>query len=253
MLTLRSCCGLAPLLAASVHVAAARPQGPPKTPGEALNLTGWQLQTCLQQPRVVSGAALRSYTDRNFFLSTDGSAAVMLTPDNDSAVTTHSSHPRTEFRETGVADWALDKGEHVLLLGTAVLRVSNTTQETIIMQIHGSVDEEIAKVLKLRWTGGRVEARVKKKTAPYDEIGLDCGQYHLGQLLTVQVRVATGVLHVAVNGKEVSYVPPYNSSDRYYFKAGDYSQCKPCGHAGQYAEVHLSQLHTEHSGAVNNQ
>ena len=125
---------------------------PRKAPGQAHNLTGWQLQTCLRSPRAVN--ALKTYTDRNFFLGEDGTI-VMLTPDNASVVTAHSSHPRTEFRETGVADWALDSGEHVLNLRTAVLHVSDTTGETIIAQIHGSVDEEIAKVIKLRWTRGR--------------------------------------------------------------------------------------------------
>ena len=84
-----------------------------------------------------------------------GGRAVRWRRRNASVVTAHSSHPRTEFRETGVADWALDSGEHVLNLRTAVLHVSDTTGETIIAQIHGSVDEEIAKVIKLRWTRGR--------------------------------------------------------------------------------------------------
>ena len=39
--------------------------------------------------------------------------------------------------------------------------MSTTNNETILAQIHGSADEEIAKVVKLRWTNGRVEARVK--------------------------------------------------------------------------------------------
>ena len=38
---------------------------------------------------------------------------------------------------------------------------NETASETVIAQIHGSIDEEIAKVLKLRWTNGRVKARVK--------------------------------------------------------------------------------------------
>jgi hypothetical protein len=56
------------------------------------------------------------------------------------------------------------------------------------------------------------------------------------------VRVSAGVLRVVVNGKAVAYTPPFNSTDRFYFKAGDYNQCKPCGHAGQFAEVHLAAL-----------
>merc|ERR1711904_292138 len=99
----------------------------------------------------------------------------MRTPDNATAVTTHSSHPRTEFRETGFPDWSLTASmtpqQHILRMLTAVTHVSATNNETILMQIHGSVDEEVAKVLKLRWTNGRVEARVKNHTAPNDEFG----------------------------------------------------------------------------------
>jgi hypothetical protein len=108
-------------------VAAVTAVAPPRTPGQALNLSGWQLQTCLASPRVVQGAELTTYTDSNFFLSDDGGGIVMLTPDNATAVTTHSTHPRTEFREVAVPDWPLDAGEHVLLLRTAVLRVSQPT------------------------------------------------------------------------------------------------------------------------------
>lgn len=75
----------------------------------------------------------------------------------------------------------------------------------------------------------------------------DVGEYELGAALAVEVRMAGGVLRVTVNGKQVTYRPPVNPADRYYFKAGDYSQCHPCVHTGQYAEVHLSGIHATHS------
>lgn len=195
-----------------------------EAPGQVHNLSGWQLDTCLHSPRIVKALELATYTDRNFFLAND-SSIVMVTPDNATAVTAHADHPRTELREVGVADWKFDGGVHTLSLLTTVQRVSNTTQETIIAQIHGSVDEEIAKVVKLRWTRGRVEARVKNKTMPHAEFGLDCGKYVLGTSLAVKVRVAAGMLQVVVNGNAVNYTPPFNPNDRFYFKAGDYNQC----------------------------
>jgi len=33
------------------------------------------------------------------------------------------------------------------------------------------------------------------------------------------------VLSVVVNGKAITYKPPFNPADRFYFKAGDYNQC----------------------------
>ena len=176
----------------------------------------------------------------------------MITPDNATAITSHADHPRTEFRDKSAPDWPIggsDARSHALLLRTAVQRVSSTNGETILAQIHGSVDEEIAKVLKLRWSRGLVEARVKNRTAPYAEFGLPLGEYALGDTLAVSVRVwPNATLAISVNGRSVNYAPPINGTDRFYFKAGDYNQCKPCGTAGQYAEVHVSALTALHDG-----
>ena len=189
----------------------------PVAPGRAFNLSGWRLHTCLKRPATVQGAALATYASGNFFLlpataraaaggggggrGGGGAAMVMRVPDNASYITPHATHPRTELREIGVPDWPLSASGmsgagavHTLALQTSVHRVSNTSGETIIAQIHGAADEELAKVLKLQWTsgvrggGGRIEARVKSRTAPYTEFGLDLGGgYALGQLLDVTV------------------------------------------------------------------
>ena len=93
-----------------------------------------------------------------------------------------------------------------------------------------------------------MEARVKKTTAPYAEIGLDCGTYALNATLDIKVAVSGAQLAVTVNGQAAHYAPPFNKQDKYYFKAGDYSQCKPCGTPREFAEVHLSKLSTRHDG-----
>lgn len=222
-------------------------------PGQTHDLRDWELQTCLNSPCIVDSASLATYSSEHFYLGDDG-AIVMIAPDNATGcTTTHATHPRTELRETGVPDWRLqDAGTHTMRMTTAVVRVSSTNNETIIMQIHGSVNEEIAKVLKLRWTNGKVEARVKNHTAPFDEFGLDCGTYALNTTLEVTV-VATGGasprLAVTVNGKAVSYAPPFDVLDRYNFKAGDYSQrsVTPPFSKTDFAEVHLRKLQTVHT------
>jgi hypothetical protein len=46
------------------------------------------------------------------------------------------------------------------------MRVSNTTGKTIIAQVHGSVDEEQAEVLKLQYARGKSETVFKKHNIP---------------------------------------------------------------------------------------
>ena len=228
------------VLVACATIAAAR------APGQAYNLSAWSLDTCVENPRSVSGKGLSTYTSPNFYLGADG-AIVMITPDNATAITSHADHPRTEFRDKSVADWPFGGTSHALMLRTAVHRVSNTSGETILALIHGSVVEEVAKVLKLRWTRGLVEARVKNRTAPHDEFGLDLGKHALGETLAVSLNVwSNGTFTISVNGHSASYAPPINAADRFYFKAGDYSQCHPCGTAGQFTEVRLTALSAVH-------
>jgi beta-glucosidase-like glycosyl hydrolase len=223
-----------------------------RSPGQILNLSGWQLQTCLASPRAVDGKALTTYSDENFYsLNENGTSSIMFkTPDNASAVTTHSSHPRTELRDISVEDWPIGNtipAIHVLTAKCVVMKVSSTNGETIIAQIHGSVNEERAKVVKLRWNKGLLEARVKN--ASFAEFGLNCGTYSLGEELEYTVKMNASQLTVSVNGKVCggsSYSPPYNPTDRYYFKAGDYNQCSPCSGAGM-AEVRFSAISTAHT------
>ena len=216
-------------------------------PGQRYDLSSWKLQTCLRSPREVLPSQLHNYSDANFFLSTDG-AMVLRTPDNGPAITSHASHPRTEFREVGVPDWAVDaKSTHELSVNCTVMRVSNTSGKTVIAQVHGSAEtDERAKLLKLQWGDGRLQARVKNTSAPYSEFGLDIGYYRRGEALEVRVSLQGPELTVRVNGRSVSYRPPVNQSDRFYFKAGDYDQCQPCGSSDQFAEVLITALNTRH-------
>ena len=139
----------------------------PTPPGTRFDfLNRWELQTCWQSPSVVQGQQLQHYVSSHFYLnssssSSSGPAVVFTTPDNSSARTTHSTHPRTELRDISVPDWrwpgvgtrGASKVEgaaqdHVLKATVAVDHVAATKPETIIAQIHGSVDEEIAKIVR---------------------------------------------------------------------------------------------------------
>ena len=52
----------------------------------------------------------------------------------------------------------------------------------------------------------RVEARVKKRVVPHDEIGLDCGKYALGDPLTVEVCILSFFLFVTLSCAFVNFV-----------------------------------------------
>ena len=154
-------------------------------PGTVFDFTSkWQLQTCWDSPRVVQGAALQTYSSVHFYLqqraqnaTLHGAAGIVfVTPDNSSAHTAHADHPRTEFRDISTPDWEWPTSQvETTIETTTSSAVSHRLSATLIVdhvaggkkpwtiigQIHGSVDEEIAKVIKLRWTGGLVEARVK--------------------------------------------------------------------------------------------
>ena len=175
----------------------------------------------------------------------------MRTPDAASTVTTNSDHPRTELREKEVSDWEFGTGNHTLVAKVSVLSVSNTTGQTVIGQIHGSVNEEIAKVVKLRWNrDGSVEARVKNNSSPYLEYGLSCGKFSLGEQLTYVINLNKTLLKVTVNGNlcgGIIHKPPFNSADKYYFKVGNYNQCAPCLKSKGIAKVALLAIQTVHT------
>ena len=230
-------------------------------PGTRFDFTNrWQLQTCLKSPSVVQGAALQTYASPHFFLDANSSpvAIVFVTPDNATAVTTHSSHPRTEMRDISVEDWGWPtsfarigaKDTHILRARCAVDHVPSKKPQTIIAQIHGSVDEEIAKVVKLLWTNFTVEARVKNRTT-HEEFGLPLGTYSYGTVLEYEIEVASsGVLRVSVNGKTVEYVPPINTADKFYFKAGNYDQCNVECDPHDYARARFWSFNTTHGGTL---
>ena len=131
-------------------------------PGTAFDFASkWQLQTCWHSPRSVEGAALQTYASTHFYLETHRNATlgaagvVFVTPDNSSAVTAHADHPRTELRDISTPDWVWPSNHtrapavtHRLRATLVVDHVARGKKPwTIIAQIHGSIDEEIAKVV----------------------------------------------------------------------------------------------------------
>jgi hypothetical protein len=234
----------------------------------------WELQTCWDSPTVVAGAALQKYASSHFYLITGKESVpgiAFVTPDNATQKTPHSTHPRTELRDISVPDWPWPSAattnnsgasngshggggvvvDHMLSATLVVDHVAVTKPETVIAQIHGSVDEEIAKVIKLRWTGGLVEARVKNRTAPFAELGLPLGHYEYGDVIDYTIRVdTTGMLTITVNGKTATWMPPINAADRFYFKCGNYNQCASDCNPTDYAKARFFAFNTTHRAAL---
>ena len=55
------------------------------------------------------------------------------------------------------------------------------------------------------------------------------------------------MLGVVVNGHRVTYAPPINLKDRFYFKAGNYNQCNGGCNAADYAQTRFYAFDATHS------
>lgn len=216
-------------------------------PGHIYDFTGWKLQKCSTKGEV-EGDQLQNFSDQTFFLADDKGIA-FRTPDKCSFITAHADHPRTELRDIAVPEWEVGPlgGVHIMRVEMAVLHAADASPITCIGQIHGVLkNEERAMLVKLEWQGGRVEARVKNSTAPYDEFGLDLGSLEYGERFAYEIRVERAQLTVTLNGRSVTYLPPVAPEDAFYFKAGNYNQCGAKCDPNDYAEVHIYAVNTSH-------
>lgn len=200
-----------------------------------IDLSAFKLQTLdasgefLEIPaeKLVAG-----YTQKLFYPDVQEGSLVFAVPSN-GASTKNTKYSRTELRQTGAqGDWALmDPVRHVMRVKLRVMEVAEKKPQTIIGQIHGS--EKFSEMIKLRWTGfkaktGYVEARFKTNDDTHKEIGVKLAEgLSLGDMIDYTISMQSGVVTVTVNGQSTShtYTPAvYGSTDKYYFKAGNYLQ-----------------------------
>jgi hypothetical protein len=203
---------------------------PSVPPGKNFDLSHWALQLPVANgDSVVQISDLSTYTSQYFFTAKDGAMTFWCPVTGAHTPNTH--YPRTELRELATGgDWQIS-GTHSL---TATLKVTKEppSKGTIIGQIHGNATGGTAEVLKLEWmTGGAIVASVEDNNDPATQINKPVGNYTLGELISYSIQLKNSTLTVTVtnsSGVSKTITSPYTASswtsDKYYFKLGDYVQ-----------------------------
>ena len=220
------------LLSGSYLLAQLNPSLPP---GSNFDLSAWKLQTLDSNSNFVeiSASQLKAgYTSSFFYTNTQDGSMVCKVPGN-GGTTSGSSYPRVELRQMSKgANWALaDTSEHYLSAQCKVITVAAVKPQIVIGQIHGG--DNNSELIKLRWTGYQpgqcyIEARFQTNDSAGTEYGVTLANgMSLGDLITYSIRMKSGKITVTVNGSSGSQTYStyyYGTTDRYYFKAGDYFQ-----------------------------
>ena len=209
---------------------------PLKSPGLNFDLKDWKLQTINTADNtfkeITATNLVAGYSSDLFYSNSSDGSIVFKVPSN-GGTTNNSTYPRCELRQIGAgANWALDDpSEHYLYAECKVTNVANAKPQIIIGQIHGS--EINSEMIKLRWTGyeaGKcsIQARFENNDATQAEYGVTLASgLSLGDLITYTITMKSGKITVTVNGNSDSqtYTSAYfGTTDRYYFKAGNYFQ-----------------------------
>jgi len=212
-------------------------QDPTLTPGANFDLSAWKLQTLRESDNsfteISNTSELKVHSSKFFYTDGTDGAMVFRVPSNGGTTSSGTKYPRVELRQTGASgNWKLsDENEHYLTAQCQVIEVAQVKPKTIIGQIHGS--ESNSEMLKLRWTGYKdgecfVEARFQTNDNAGSEYGVKLATgLSLGDMIDYSISMKNGEVIVTVNGNSASQTYTsqfYGTTDRYYFKAGNYIQ-----------------------------
>lgn len=205
-------------------------------PGTEYDLSAWKLQTLNEKSHAfleINSEELTDYASNFFYLDTVDKGIIFKVPSDGGTTSVNTKYPRVELRQMGDnANWPLtDISEHFLDATCKVLNLAESKPQTIIGQIHGH--EKNSELLKLRWTGYQpgncfVEARFQTNDYNGSEYGIKLATgLTLGDIINYSVRMKEGTVTVTVNEATASQTYTsvyYGTTDRYYFKAGNYIQ-----------------------------
>ncbi len=203
-------------------------------PGENFDLSAWKLQTVEESDSsFMQVYPVAAHSSRFFYTDSVTNAMVFRVPSNGGTTSTNARYPRTELRQmTAGANWLLsDATEHYMSAQCRVTEVAQAKPKTIVGQIHGS--QSNSELLKIRWTGYEAgDCFVEARFQTNDDVGSEYGVVlasglSLGDTINYTVTMAQGVVNVTVNGESASQTYTsqyYGTTDRYYFKAGNYIQ-----------------------------
>ena len=239
-------------LAAFVNMAMAL--DPSCAPGGNFDLSKWSLQLPIGStgsPETIPSSQLSGcggYQDPGhhyFFTESGDGALVMKVPggtETGCVTTAHSTHCRTELRESNPSSWSPNAGNNELSVTLAVEQPDNSGSGTVIGQIH--IDDSVSTkpVCELYYnTDGDLQMGVEQTRAGGNEILTKVGNVPVGQKFSYTISYSNNVLSVSINGGEEQTLSTYSlDAPASYFKVGNYNQ------GSSPSDVHFFSISVSH-------
>ncbi|ACO79344.1 alginate lyase [Azotobacter vinelandii CA] len=222
-----------------------------------IDLSQWNL-TIPVGAMIIQTRQLQTYESKWFVRNADGSIT-FYAPSSGAGIrsTANSIYPRSELRETLLngadkeANWHLGSAKIHRLSATLTVDSLAASKKAIIGQFHGTSTKP---PFKLQISGGTIYVQYRPQYNGEEKKDPIFEGYRLGNRLAYSATVThDGELTVTVNGKVGKYrfdVASYRS-DRWYAKAGMYSQEEIGGRGAGKATFHaLSMTHSDGLGAA---
>lgn len=192
---------------------------------EVVDLNLWELQLPIKNGdsiEIIKPNDLVSYISE-YFYKVDESIAFWC-PTN-GATTENSKYPRSELREE--YEWDLQKGYHNLTASCKVIKVAKN-KGIIIGQVHGTNSKLNPQLAKLYYdVNGNIYLEHKNDKSPSSkQIKVSLGKADLGDTFYYSLNIKDSTLIVSVNDntKTIKFKNSYWKKQKYYYKAGNYTQ-----------------------------
>ncbi|KAL7932784.1 family 7 polysaccharide lyase [Trichoderma chlorosporum] len=212
---------------------------PSCAPGGNFDLSKWTLQLPIgstNDPDQISSSKLEGCggyqdPDHQYFFTESGDGALVMKvpggPSNTDCVTTeHSSHCRTELRESSPSSWS-PYNTNTLTVTLAVEQPDNSGKGTVIGQVH--IDDSVSTkpVCELYYdTDGTVQMGVEHYRNGTDgQFFTTIGTVPVGQKFSYTINYSQNVLQASINGGTPKTLSTFElDAPSSYFKVGNYNQ-----------------------------
>lgn len=198
----------------------------------------WKL-TLPSTTEIKSAEKLATYSDDNFYLTSDG---IVMSSPCDASTTKNTKYPRCELREWTEKDvfWSA-MGFHTLTYTAACMHLPKNKPEIVCGQVHDLDDD----VFEVKFSGTDI-------VVFHDKIvyGKLCTDYKLGEFIKFKMVIDDGdvvieAIREDLSSKKVSF--KMVSTENCYFKVGAYVQSNESkGDGDDYGEIVLKWADIQH-------